>query len=228
MRATQQLLEEQRQAGCIPYATPVDRITLPGTEMGKVPMEDEFNIDTDLLNRTLPEEPGQFLNLNGGSFTIDEATLEANLSGATSRGPAAATNPRPGGRGRTPHSSMSAGRQPWPEHRQHYEEMMAACAACEEDTLRRASEENTMENYVVQKQRAEDKRKTAEADNAAKVAAAKKSRRKGSTPHRRRPRDSARYYNLKKKSHGVYQKVCNMARAKGQKLPPRPPRRRHR
>ena len=151
--------------------------------------------------------------------------LEANLSGATSRGPTATTNPRPGGRRRTPDSSVSAGKQPKPEHRQCYEEMMAAC---EEDTLRRANEENAMENYVVQKQRAEDKRKTAQADNAAKAAAAKKSRRKGSTPHRRRPGDGARSYNLKKKSHDAYQKACNVARAKGQKLPPRPPRRRHR
>ena len=76
--------------------------------------------------------------------------------------------------------------------------------------------------------RAEDKRKAAQADNTAKAAAAKKSRRKGSTPHRRRPGDGARYYNPKKKSHDAYQKACNVARAKGQKLPPRPQTRRHR
>ena len=191
-------------------------------------MEYEFDIDTDLLNRTLPEEPGQSLNLSGGSLTIYEATLEANLSGTTIRGLTVATNPRPGGRGRTPHSSVSAGKQPQPEHRQHYEEMMATCAAHDEDILRRANEENAMGNYVVQKQRAQDKRKAAQADNTAKAAAAKKSRRKGSTPHRKRPGDGARYYNPKKKTHGEYQKACNIARAKGQKLPPKSPTRRHR
>ena len=106
--------------------------------------------------------------------------------------------------------------------------MIVTCTSLQEENARRAAEENVMEDYVVQRQQAEDRRKAAQADNVAMATTTKKSCRKGNTPHLQRPGDGARYYNPCKKAHDDYQRACNITRAKGQKLPPRPQVRRHR
>ena len=139
LRAAQWALEEERRAGCIPPATPAERITLPGTDMGRVPMIDEMDRNTDILNGTLPEEPGHTLNLSGGSLTLDKDTFYTNIPGGTTKRTGSA--PKPAGRGITPHSSVSVGKQPRPEHRQCYEEMMAACTLCGPEAAGRRPEE---------------------------------------------------------------------------------------
>ena len=80
--------DEARARGKIPPATPATTspaalgVSLPGTDFCWVPMEDELLPDTNILNCTLPDEPSaNYLNLQ--PLTIDDTTLEANLTSET-------------------------------------------------------------------------------------------------------------------------------------------------
>ena len=81
-------LDEARARGEIPPATPATTspaapgLSPPGTGFHQVLMEDELLPDTNILNRTLPDEPSaNYLNLQ--PLTIDDTTLEANLMSET-------------------------------------------------------------------------------------------------------------------------------------------------
>ena len=81
-------LDEARARGEIPPAAPATAptaalgVSLPGMGFCQVPMEDELLPDTNILNRTLPDEPtADYVNLQ--PLTIDDTTLEANLMSET-------------------------------------------------------------------------------------------------------------------------------------------------
>ena len=192
-------------------------------------MKDELLPDTNILNRTLPDEPTtNYLNLQ--SLTIDDTTLEANLmSEMTARlgsAPTVATHkgPQPPLTEKVPH----------PEIQQKYSEILAKQERLKEVEARKqaALRADDEELSHLQARAEKQKKRQGKATTATTAKQIPSSTARTSTSRRKStsckiPGTGSRYYNPHHVTQQKWKEEVAKAKKDKQAVSPPQPRRRH-